>query len=218
MLSAPDAATLYAMTTLSHRFRAATERFDAANAADPNRETDAAGVERPRELLYAQRMSEMLERFAPEASEAVRLAVRCQHIRRWEIPRDSYPRTPEGYKAWRTQLMDFHADTAATILREAGYEDEAIARVRSLLRKERLKRDPETQLLEDVIGLVFLEHYLTGFVAGHPEYDEAKFADILRKTWLKMSTRGREAVLTVAQIPAELRPAVERAVAQPPSR
>jgi hypothetical protein len=201
---------------ISERFRAAIERFDAANAADPNREPDPAGVEQPRELLYARRMSEMLERFAPEASEAVRLAVRCQHIRRWEIPRDAYPRTPEGYKAWRTRLMDFHADTAAAILREAGYEEEPIARVRSLLRKERLKRDPETQLLEDVVALVFLEHYLAGFVAGHPEYDEAKFADILRKAWLKMSPRGREAALAVARIPDALRPAVERAVARAP--
>jgi len=206
------------MTALAHRFRAAVERFDAANSGDPNREPDATGVLQPRELLYAWRMSEMLERFAPEASEAIRLAVRCQHIRRWEIPRASYPRTPEGYKAWRTGLMDFHADAAAAILREAGYEDETIARVRSLLRKERLKRDAETQLLEDVIAFVFLEHYLEGFVVGHPEYDEAKFADILRKTWLKMSPRGREAALTVARIPAGLRPAVERAVAQTPSR
>jgi hypothetical protein len=163
-------------------------------------------------------MSEMLERFAPAASEAVRLAVRCQHIRRWEIPRDSYPRTPAGYKAWRTRLMDVHADTAAAILRETGYGEEAIARVRSLLRKERLKRDPETQLLEDVIGLVFLEHYLAAFVAGHPEYDEGKFADILGKTWLKMSPRGREAALAIARIPATLRPAVERAVAELPGR
>jgi hypothetical protein len=197
------------------RFHAAVERFDAANARDPNREPDAAGVLQPRELLYARRMSEMLERFSPEASEPVQLAARCQHIRRWEIPRDSYPRTPEGYKAWRTGLMDFHADAAATILREAGYGEETITRVRALLRKERLKRDPETQLLEDVVALVFLEHYLEAFVAGHPEYDEAKFADILRKTWLKMSPRGREGALTVARVPAALRRAVERAVAQP---
>jgi hypothetical protein len=198
---------------IEQRFRAAIDRFDAANAADPNREADAAGVAQPRELLYARRMTEMLERFAPDASEAVRLAVRCQHIRRWEIPRASYPKTPEGYKAWRTRLMDFHAETATAILREAGYGEELVARVRSLVRKERLKRDPETQLLEDVIGLVFLEHYLAGFVADHPQYDEAKFADILRKTWLKMSPRGREAALTVARISDPLRPVVERAVA-----
>lgn len=201
------------MQDTERRFRTAIDAFDAANAADPHRERDAAGVEHPRELLYARRMSEMLERFAPAASEVVRLAVRCQHIRRWEIPRDTHPRTPEGYKAWRTRLMDFHADTAAAILREAGYGDETSARVRSLLRKERLKRDPETQLLEDVIGLVFLEHYLAGFVADHPGYDEAKLADILRKTWLKMSPRGRDAASAVARMPEALRPVVERAVA-----
>jgi hypothetical protein len=205
---------MVAMAILTDRFAAAIDRFDAANAADPRRERDTGGAEHPQELLYARRMSEMLERLAPEASEAVRLAARCQHIRRWEIPRDSYPRTPEGYKAWRTRLMAFHADTAGAILREVGYDDATVARVQSLLRKERLKRDEETQLLEDVIGLVFLEHYLAGFVADHSEYDEAKFADILRKTWLKMSPRGREAA--VARIPAALRRAVERAVAQPP--
>lgn len=205
------------MTEPSDRFRAAIGRFDAANATDPRRERDAAGAEHPTELLYAQRMSEMLERFAPDASETVRLAARCQHIRRWEIPRDSYPRTPEGYKAWRTRLMDFHADAAGAILREVGYDEGTLSRVQSLLRKERLKRDAETQLLEDVIGLVFLEHYLEGFVADHPDYDEAKLADILRKTWLKMSPCGREAALTLVELPAALKPVVLRAVAPSPA-
>jgi hypothetical protein len=194
-------------------FDAAVARFDAVNAADPHRERDASGGEHPRELLYAIRMTEMLGRFAPEATEVVRLAARCQHIRRWEIPRDSYPRTPEGYKAWRTRLMDFHAETAAAILRETGCDEAIVTRVQSLLRKERLKRDPETQLLEDVIGLVFLEHYLEAFVADHPEHDEAKLADILQKTWLKMSPRGREAALTIAKLPKALLPAIRAAVA-----
>ena len=199
------------MTPGPERLAAAIAAFDGANAEDPHREQDA-GVAHPKELLYARRMSEMLERFAPDASEVVRLAVRCQHIRRWEIPRDSYPRTPEGYKAWRTRLMGFHAETAAAIMREAGYAEETVARVQALLRKERIKRDPETQLLEDVVGLVFLEHYLEGFVAEHPEYDAAKLADILRKTWLKMSPRGHEAALTIARLPAALVPAIRAAV------
>jgi hypothetical protein len=203
-----------AVTTGPDRFAAATAAFDAANAEDPHRERDA-GVAHPKELLYARRMSEMLERFAPDAPEVVRLAVRCQHIRRWEIPRDSYPRTPEGYKAWRTRLMGFHAETAGAILHEAGYAEDVVARVQALLRKERLKRDPETQLLEDVVGLVFLEHYLEGFVAEHSQYDEAKLADILRKTWLKMSPRGREAALTLAKLPEVVRPVVMRAVGGP---
>lgn len=200
------------MTEPDDRFRAALTAFDAANAADPRRDHDAAGVAHPRELLYAQRMTEMLDRFAPDASETVRLAVRCQHIRRWEIPRGTYPRTPGGYKAWRSRLMDLHADTAAGILREAGYADESVARVRSLLRKERLKRDPEAQLLEDIAALVFLEHYLEGFVAEHPEYDEPKLVDILGKTWAKMSPRGRAAGLALVKLPAGLGPVILRAV------
>jgi hypothetical protein len=193
------------------RFNAAIAAFDSANSADPNRERDG-GAEHPKELVYARRMSMMLERFAPDAPEAVRLAVRCQHIRRWEVPRDEFPRTPEGYRAWRKRLMDFHADAAGRVLRDAGYDEEIVAHVQALLRKERLKRDADSQLVEDVVGLVFLEHYLERFVADHSEYDEAKLADILRKTWAKMSPRGREAALTIVKLPEALEPVVVRAV------
>jgi hypothetical protein len=193
------------------RFNAAIAAFDAANSADPNTERDGR-LEDPRELVYARRMNRMLERFAPDAPEAVRLAVRCQHIRRWEIPRDQYPKTPEGYRAWRKRLMDFHAEVAGRILEAVGYEPEAIARVQGLVRKERLKRDPDAQLVEDVVDLVFLEHYLERFVAEHPEYDEAKLADILRKTWAKMSPRGHEAALTIVKLPEALKPLIVRAV------
>lgn len=191
----------------SGRYADAIARFDAANAEDPNTEP-AGAVAEPRELVYARRMSAMLERFAPDAPEAVRLAVRCQHIRRWEIPRATYPRTPEGYQAWRARLLDHHAGLAARILREAGYDAETIARVAAIVRKERLKQDPEAQLLEDVAGLVFLEHYVAGFVAGHPEYGEAKLRDILDKTFRKMSARGRDAVRTLIRLPAALAPLV----------
>jgi hypothetical protein len=198
----------------SERFDRAIAAFDAANAEDPNREKEG-GVAHPKELLYARRMSEMLERFAPDASEAVRLAARCQHIRRWEVPRDSYPRTPEGYRAWRKRLMDLHAETAARLLRETGYGEDVVTHVQALVRKERLKRDPDSQLLEDVVDLVFLEHYLERFVADHPEYDEVKLADILKKTWAKMSPRGREAALTLVRLPEALEPMVLRAVGGP---
>jgi hypothetical protein len=195
------------MTENSRRYTDAIARFDAANAEDPNTESTGGGA-KPKELVYARRMSEMLERFAPDAPEAVRLAVRCQHIRRWEIPRASYPRTPEGYKAWRVRLLDHHAELAAGILRDAGYDADAVARVASIVRKERVKRNPEAQLLEDVASLVFLEHYVAGFVAGHPEYGEAKLRDILQKTLRKMSARGRAAVPTLIRLPAELAPFV----------
>jgi hypothetical protein len=196
------------------RFNAAIAAFDAANSADPNLERDGR-AEHPKELVYARRMSMMLERFAPDAPEAVRLAVRCQHLRRWEIPRDAFPRTPEGYRAWRKRLMEFHADTAGRMLRDAGYAEETVAHVQSLLRKERLKRDPDSQLVEDVVGLVFLEHYLERFVAEHPQYDEAKLADILRKTWAKMSPRGQAAALTLVKLPEPLKPVILRALGSP---
>jgi hypothetical protein len=194
------------------RFNAAIAAFDAANSADPNRELDGR-LKDPKELVYARRMSRMLERYAPDAPEAVRLAVRCQHIRRWEIPRDQFPKTPEGYRAWRKKLMDLHAEAAGRILRDAAYDEETVSHVQALVRKERLKRDPDAQLVEDVVDLVFLEHYLERFVAEHPEYDEAKFADILKKTWAKMSERGRDAALTLVKLPAALKPVVLRAVA-----
>jgi hypothetical protein len=196
------------------RFNAAIAAFDAANAEDPHSERDG-NAEDPKELVYARRMSAMLDRFAPDAPEAVRLAVRCQHIRRWEVPRDEFPRTPEGYRTWRRKLMDFHGEAAGRILRDVGYDDATVAHVQALVRKERLKRDPESQLVEDVVDLVFLEHYLERFVAEHPEYDEAKLADILRKTWAKMSPRGHEAALTIVKLPEALKPAILRAVGGP---
>jgi hypothetical protein len=173
------------------RFEAAIERFDAANAEDPNVEPhDRRAI--PKELLYARRMSDALERIEPAASEAVRLAVRSQHIRRWEIPRSNYPKDRDGYRRWRTELGRFHAETASRILREVGYDEATIERVGSLLRKERLKTDPDCQLLEDVICLVFLEHYSSAFIKEH---DEEKLINIFRRTWKKMSPRGQEAAM-----------------------
>ena len=201
------------MTTDLQRFERAIERFDAANAEDPNREL-ADGLDQPKELLYAQRLSAMLDRFAPEAPEALRLAVRCQHIRRWTIPRADYPMTPAGYKLWRSKLQQFHAETAAGMLRDTGYGEDTIGRVQALLRKEKLKLDPEVQTLEDVVDLVFLENYLEDFVAKHPEYDEAKWIDILKKTWFKMSPRGRNAALSMVRLPASLLPVIRKAAEQ----
>ena len=173
------------------RLRAALARFDEANAADPNREL-VDGAQQPRELVYARRMTATLDSFAPEAPAAVRLAARCQHIRRWTVPRDTYPEGRDGYRRWRTDLARFHAETAAEILRAVGYGDDTVARVGALLRKERLKADPQVQLLEDVACLVFLRHYLPDFADRH---DEEKLAGILGKTWRKMSARGRTAAL-----------------------
>jgi hypothetical protein len=160
-------------------------------------------------------MTAMLARYVPDAPEPLRLAARCQHIQRWKIARADYPMTRVGYHQWRNRLRDLHADLAATILREAGYDDATIARVRSLVRKEALKTDADAQALEDVVDLVFLESYLAGFVAAHGDYDEAKFVDILGKTGKKMSARGREAALTLIELPPALVPVVKKALGTP---
>jgi len=191
------------------RFEATLAAFDAANAEDPNLDEG-----QPKELLYAQRMSAMLARFAPDASEAVQLAVRAQHIRRWKTPRSSYPMDRQGYLQWRTGLYKFHAETAGRIMADNGYDAETIDQVKAAVGKKALKVNPDTQLLEDVTDLVFLEHYLAGFAARHPDYDEAKWIEIIRKTWQKMSQQARDFVLAgKVSLPETLTPLVLKAVA-----
>ena len=128
------------------RYDRAIARFDAANAEDPNQET-VQGRSRPKELVYAERMSAMLARFAPDASEVLRLAARCQHIRRWTIPRGDYEMDRIGYLQWRKRLNKFHAQVAGDILRDVGYDNATIARVGALLKKESLKADTDAQAL-----------------------------------------------------------------------
>jgi hypothetical protein len=155
----------------------------------------------------------MQERYIPEASEAVRLAVRAQHIQRWKVPRNSYPMDKTGYLQWRTGLYKFHADTVGSIMQEAGYDEEMIERVRKIVGKKGLKVNPETQQMEDVVDLVFIEHYLTGFVAQHPEYDEEKWIPIIRKTWQKMSAQAHEFALGgKIKLPEALVPLILKAV------
>ena len=188
----------------------AIELFDAANAADPNMAVDA-GKPIPKEMLYAQRMSAMLVRFAPEADEAVRLAVRAQHIERWKSPRSNYPMNRAGYHEWRTALYGFHAQRASELMRQAGCDEELITRVAVMLRKETLA-DPATQMMEDVVALVFIESYMADFAAQHMEYDEAKWLGIIAKTWRKMSPQGHAFALSGIQLPQALLPLIKKAV------
>ncbi|WP_116771525.1 DUF4202 domain-containing protein [Maribacter litoralis] len=165
--------------------------FDEANKQDPNTEV-FEGTTYPKEVLYGIRMTERLNAFDPNASEALRLTARCQHICRWEIPRESYEMNREGYLRWRQELKKFHATKAASILEDVGYDKETIDNVKFLLQKKQLKKNEETQTLEDVICLVFLEFYFEPFAHKHPE---DKTIDILQKTWRKMSPKGQKAAL-----------------------
>ena len=193
-------------------YQAAIAAFDRANAEDPNKEM-ADGQEYPKELLYAHRLSEMLQRYAPGAHEAVKLAVRAQHIQRWKIPRSNYPMDRSGYLQWRTGLYKFHAETAGRLMQETGYDDDMVARVKAIVSKKGLKVNSETQMMEDVVDLVFLENYIAGFAAQHPEYTEEKWVQIIRKTWQKMSSVAHEFALAgKIKLPEALQPLILKAI------
>jgi hypothetical protein len=187
--------------------------IDAANAEDPRMDTDASGQQIPRELLYGQRMAEMIQRYTPEADEVQRLAVRAQHIQRWKTPRDSYPMTRDGYMQWRTGLYKFHAETCGRLMQEAGYDEASIERAKQAVGKRGLKVNPDTQLLEDVADLVFIEYYMLGFAGQKADYSEEKWLDIIRKTWKKMSERAHAFALSgQLKLPEPLVPLITKAI------
>jgi hypothetical protein len=185
----------------SERFWRAIARIDAANAEDPRIEGD-----QPKELVYSRRMTSWLDRLEPDAGEALRLAARAQHLCRWRLPRTLYPDGRQGYLAWRRACADLHAHLTSHILRDVGYDDATVTRVADLLRKKD-PADPESQSLEDVACLVFLEHELAAFA---PKHDEAKLVQILERTWRKMSPRGRAVALQL-DLPRAARALLEKA-------
>ena len=191
---------------MSGRMARALAAIDAAHAEDP--EKDACGE--PRELAYARHMSTWLEKLAPGASEELRLATRCQHLRRWSNARSAYPEGKVGYLRWRKESSIAHAALAGEILAQAGYDAPAVQHVQSLVKKERIKHDAEAQLLEDCACLVFLQYEFAEFARKH---DEAKLVDILRKSWSKMSARGRAAALAL-DLSRHLRLIVDKALTQ----
>ena len=181
-------------------FYSASELIDAENAQDPNSEIHQS-TSHPKELIYSNRMYKKLMEFHPTASQEVQIASKAQHICRWKIARDSYPMDRVGYLKWREDLKKFHAKTTATILEKVGYDAAFIARVSFLIEKKLLKKDEETQLLEDVICLVFLEYYLDPFVQKH---DREKMKNIILKTWNKMSEKGHQEALKISYSAANL--------------
>lgn len=174
------------MNENQQKFELALQKFDEYNSSDPT-SVKVEHREVPYNLLYGQRMSKMLVDYEPDANEALRLAARCQHIGRWEIPRKDFPMDRKGYLKWRSTLKIYHADISAKILKEVGYDDPTIQKVKDLLMKKRLKQDPDCQVLEDVICLVFLKYYFDDF---SNEHEEDKLVNILQKTIKKMSERG----------------------------
>ena len=176
----------------AERFARAIAAIDAANAADPAT-IMVEGEPRPKELTHAALLCEWVARLVPAPGEALLLAARAHHIRRWTVPRSSYPPGRAAYLRWRRELRRFHADEAARILRAEGYDDPLIERVQQIVRKEELFSDPEVQTLEDGLNLVFLQTQFDEF--RERLGDDERLTTIVRRTWRKMSERGREAAL-----------------------
>lgn len=166
---------------------------DAVNALDPSR-VSFAGEAWPTALIEGQRASAWAGLLRPEASDALRIATRAHHLRRWEVQRASYPRTREGYLEWRTRLYDFHGQAVGGLMSRFGYEDADLERVAELMQKRALKRDAEAQTYEDAVSLAFLEVRLPAFLVGVTEEQATR---ALRRTWVKMSPAGREAATTL---------------------
>ena len=175
---------------MTDQFAAAIARFDAENSRDPNQEQG-----RPRELLYAERLTNWVLKLAPNASEPLRLAARCQHICRLESPRENYPMTRPGYLKWRADLKKFHAEKSGAILREVGYDDATILRVQELNLKKNFPADADCRVLEDALCLVFMEFQFAPLVA---KSDEEKMINAVRKSWEKMTDAGRAEALKLS--------------------
>jgi len=175
------------------KFQQAIQQIDQLNAEDPNTES-YNGIDYPKELLYAQRMSEALDQFEPQAKESLKIAARAQHIARWKIDRQSYPMDRAGYLKWRTDLKKMHAELTASILEKVGYNAEFIKEVGDLIQKKLLKKNNDAQTLEDVVCLVFLNYYFVDFSEKHTQ---EKLIGIIQKTWAKMSEKGQASALAL---------------------
>ncbi|MCL5128202.1 DUF4202 domain-containing protein [Algibacter sp. L4_22] len=175
------------------RFETAIALIDKKNTEDVNTYS-VSGMEYPKELLYSQRMSRTLLQFDPNASKALQIAARAQHICRWKSARNEYPMDRAGYLKWRQDLKQMHAELTSDILKEVGYDDEFIDRVKAIVLKKLIKKNKESQTIEDVICLVFLDFYFDEFAAKH---SDEKIIDILQKTWKKMSDEGHAEALKI---------------------
>jgi len=171
--------------------------IDTINEADINT-TLVDGISHPKELLYGQYMSTCLEKYWPDANENLQIAVRAQHVKRWHLQRADFPIGKQGYLTWRKELGVFHAATAKSVMLAHGYSEEDAETTAAIIRKEQLKSNNDSQTLEDVACLVFLQHYFDAFAAKHKE---EKIIRIVQLTWRKMSTQGQEVALTLTLAP-----------------
>ena len=164
--------------------------IDAANADDPHTIV-IDGVERPKEQAHAELMTRWVRTLSPDCSDAQLIAARAHHLRRWAIPRSDHPPGRAGYLRWRAALRRRHVEDVARIMADAGYGEDDIERVQAIMSKKGLGRDPEAQVHEDALCLVFLDPQLDAVAAQID--DDDKVVEILRKSAAKMSPGGRAA-------------------------
>ncbi len=179
---------------LPERLRCALNQIDTFNQQDPRQERVEIAL-LPKEYAYSLHMTRWLWALTDTPSEYVQIACRAQHLERWTQPRDAYPMDRAGYYQWRQACARYHAERTVNIMIGCGYSLEDAASVAAILRKQKLKADPDTQLMEDVACLVFLERYFQEFHQQHDDYDQAKWMRILQRTWSKMSEAGHQAAL-----------------------
>jgi hypothetical protein len=177
----------------AERFERTIAAIDAVNAEDPNRIV-VRGEERPKELAHAELMTEWVTRMRPDASDEQLIAARAHHIKRWAMPRSDYPDGRTGYLRWRTALKELHAELVGKAMAKEGYPPDWIQRVQDIIRKKDLGRDPDVQVHEDALCLVFIETQFTELAA---RLHEEKMVDVVRKVLNKMSDQGRELALAL---------------------
>ena len=185
--------------------------IDAINQKDPNF-TVINHQPQPKELVYGQYMTDCLNQYWPDSNEHLQIAVRAQHIKRWHLPRSEFPTGKQGYLTWRKELGKFHAETTKQLMLENGYDDQSAEKTASIIRKEKLKSNPDSQTLEDVACLVFLQYYFDEFAAKYTEQNnEEKIIRIVQLTWKKMSERGHKIALSLT-LPDHLAALVNKAL------
>ena len=183
--------------------------IDDINKQDPN-QSKINQKTCPKELIYGQLMSQCLHTYWPEANVCLQVAVRGQHIKRWHIPRSEFPIGKVGYLKWRKTLGIFHAQTTKELMISSGFSEIDAEKTAAIIRKEKLKLNTDSQTLEDVACLVFLQYYFDPFAAKH---DDQKIIRIIRLTWNKMSPQGHEIALTLT-LPPHLAALVNKALSQ----
>jgi hypothetical protein len=203
------------MMSNSVNLECAINAIDQANQQDPNRE-EIDGESLPREFAYSLHMTRWLFELEPEPSERMQIACRAQHIERWTMPRSDYGEGRKNYYQWRQACGRMHGRRAAEIMAACGYPKAECERVETILTKRKLREDEDTQLLEDVACMVFLERYFAQFFEDNPDYDKEKWLRIVRRTWAKMTPRGHSAALKLAEgMPAHLLALLQEALAAP---